>query len=1095
MNDKKLPRCPRSTFLPIALAVACLLLLAPAAELEAQQSASHSLADTSLAWQLVMQADSLLAEPAMRPEALRRSKQAVDIFSGLSVQSEYSALAFEAVALAYYYMSKKDSAIVFFQRSLEVFQAVKGAESAEVAIRYHNLATVNSDLGRYDSAIGLFETSIAIKQKLPDPCTVALPLSYRMMAHCYHYLEKYEDAIRLYQQAIEVKKNCIPDDHPQFADNYNDLGIVLVSTGDYKSGLESLEKARRLYEAAGQSKPSNQYLDCLSNLARCQQELGYLDKARVLFRQVVATREQFGGRQAASMSLATAYNNLGDHFIKSGEFGLGLEYCKKAATSLIRATNEYHPHLRSIYSNIGVACAGLEDHDQARYYQILAIQVYEKAGQDNSLGLARSYHNIGGNYEAEGELGQAMAYYQKAIRIWRENHGAQLSDMGNMYNALANIHYKLNQMDSALACLDTALSVYSGLSLPAVAKMADIHTQYGIFYQKTGDWEQSGQSFEAALRQLQPEPGREPFAPAQLKRTLQAMSWYCRQRFRHTQDPGWLRESNRLADEALAVLGVQAQKATDQDKTNYAAQSAPLLEIKVASDLQLLQLTDSLHYGLRAFSSAERNKGFLLFEALRESNALQIAGIPDSLLRLEQELKTDLAYHDRRLQRLKEAGAAPAGEAATRLEEARFDLNRRYEQLKSELETNYPRYYQAKYELAPIALREVQRELLRPGRSLLEFLVGDSAVYTFLVRTDTFLVHETRLDFPLENWVRDMTREGIHGYYPLALADPLRTAGRNRECTANYTRSAWQLYEKLLAPLEGWLTPELVVIPDGVLGYLPFEALLTAPLPKEAEGRFSHYEYLLKKHQVSYCYSATLLRDMRDRQHREQPERALLAMAPFFQGDVQELRARIDSLDLLALRDSLGPLPASGEEVAVVAKLLKGDAWYGAAASVETFRREAGRSRILHLSTHGKADDRAGDYAYLAFGVPGDSTAFDKLYARDLYSLSLNADMVVLSACETGIGRLRRGEGVVSMARAFAYAGARSIFTTLWQVSDSRTAGLLRLFYKNLARGMARDAALRQAKLDYLKNNRGEASHPFFWAGMIGIGDMGEAGD
>jgi CHAT domain-containing protein len=215
-------------------------------------------------------------------------------------------------------------------------------------------------------------------------------------------------------------------------------------------------------------------------------------------------------------------------------------------------------------------------------------------------------------------------------------------------------------------------------------------------------------------------------------------------------------------------------------------------------------------------------------------------------------------------------------------------------------------------------------------------------------------------------------------------------------------------------------------------------------------------------------------------------------MAPFFRGNLQELHARIDSLNPLVLRDSLGPLPASGEEVATVARLLSGSAWYGEAASLETFRREAGRSRILHLSTHGKADDRTGDYAYLAFGVPGDSVAFDKLYARDLYSLSLSADMVVLSACETGIGQLRRGEGIVSLARAFAYAGARSIFTTLWQVSDSKTAGLLRLFYKNISRGLSRDASLHQAKLDYLKNNRGEALHPFFWAGMIGIGDMGE---
>jgi CHAT domain-containing protein len=230
---------------------------------------------------------------------------------------------------------------------------------------------------------------------------------------------------------------------------------------------------------------------------------------------------------------------------------------------------------------------------------------------------------------------------------------------------------------------------------------------------------------------------------------------------------------------------------------------------------------------------------------------------------------------------------------------------------------------------------------------------------------------------------------------------------------------------------------------------------------------------------------------MRQKQHREEPEKDLMAMAPFFRGDVPTLLSRLDTADILIRRDSLGALEGSGEEVALITRMFRGTSWYGEQATAEKFHQEAGRHRILHLSTHGKADDRAGDYAYLAFGVPGDTTAFDRLYARDLYSFSLNADLVVLSACETGVGQLRRGEGIISLAPAFAYAGAKSVFATLWQVSDRKTTGLMRSFYKYLGEDLPKDAALRQAKLDFLKNNKGEALHPFFWAGLIGIGDMG----
>jgi CHAT domain-containing protein len=419
-----------------------------------------------------------------------------------------------------------------------------------------------------------------------------------------------------------------------------------------------------------------------------------------------------------------------------------------------------------------------------------------------------------------------------------------------------------------------------------------------------------------------------------------------------------------------------------------------------------------------------------------------------------------------------------------------FDLNRQYETLKSRFETDYPQYYKAKYDLSTVSLQAVQDELLQPNQSLLEYLVGDSSIFAFLVRKDTFIVKEIKHDFPLEQWVRDMTKDGIYAYHTLPKDHPFKTKSLMDSSMANYTRAAHDLYVQLVQPVAEHLTDQVIVVPDGVLGYVPFEALLTARPAERAFGKYSYYDFLLKERQISYCYSATLLREMQHKEHLQQPTGELLAMAPFYLDNADSLHSRIDTMDLLALRESLDTLKASGEEVAIISKLMKGTDLYGEEASLGKFRDTADDYRIIHLSTHGKADDRAGDYAYLAFGVPGDSTAYDKLYARDLYNYSLNADMVVLSACETGIGKLRKGEGIVSLSRAFAYAGAKSIFPTLWQVSDAKTAQLMKSFYKNLKKGMAKDAALRAAKLDYLKDSKGEAAHPFFWAGMIGVGDM-----
>ncbi|MEZ4955450.1 MAG: CHAT domain-containing protein [Saprospiraceae bacterium] len=336
------------------------------------------------------------------------------------------------------------------------------------------------------------------------------------------------------------------------------------------------------------------------------------------------------------------------------------------------------------------------------------------------------------------------------------------------------------------------------------------------------------------------------------------------------------------------------------------------------------------------------------------------------------------------------------------------------------------------------------------------------------------------------------------GYYTQPLAG--RTDDLYRNTVQQYIGAGQRLYEKLIEPVKEKLsTKELIIVPDGVLGYVPFGALLSGK-PKRA-SIFDTYPFLEKDYKISYCYSATLLREMKEKQHKRQPTGSLVAFAPFYEGSYTKLDSTFSiSFDTLAngkdtlifndvaTRKDFINLPASGEEVKAASLFWDGDYYLNSDATEDRFNEVAGNYRIVHLSTHGVADSRSGDYSYLAFAEQKDSIENELLYVRDLYNIQLNADLVTLSACETAAGELQRGEGIISLARAFAYAGAKSIVTTLWVADDNATKDLMKVFYQQLKKGDAKDSALQKAKLKLLEDRR--HAHPFFWTGFVPVGDM-----
>jgi len=306
--------------------------------------------------------------------------------------------------------------------------------------------------------------------------------------------------------------------------------------------------------------------------------------------------------------------------------------------------------------------------------------------------------------------------------------------------------------------------------------------------------------------------------------------------------------------------------------------------------------------------------------------------------------------------------------------------------------------------------------------------------------------------------------------------------GNNKFFKASY-RLYRLLYESTTNKL-GKEVEKVVIIPDGLMSLIPFELLLTEE-PADQIVNYAGLPYLLKKYQLSYAYSATLW--LEKQAVNDQWKHQFAGYAPSYQSislaESNELASYGD------LRNQIGDLKYTSDEIQNASSFFDGITFTGSEATESSFKRHGGEFQILHLAMHAIIDEENPLQSKLIFTQDQDTLEDGFLNAYELYNMRLTAEMAVLSACNTGFGKLVRGEGVLSLGRAFAYAGCPSIVMSLWPAQDKATADIMRYFYQGLSKGRAKDAALREAKLKYLENASDLLTHPFYWGGFVVQGD------
>ena len=449
----------------------------------------------------------------------------------------------------------------------------------------------------------------------------------------------------------------------------------------------------------------------------------------------------------------------------------------------------------------------------------------------------------------------------------------------------------------------------------------------------------------------------------------------------------------------------------------------------------------------------------------------------------EDQLNNAITKFENKLYYAEKNNARKNNQIIKEYRDSLFQLRRSKDGFIELLEADYSDYYRLKYDFSTIRVESLQQKL-SPNEAIIEYFVGEyiteaPQIYIFLITSQKVIVESVPLDFPLEEWIQKM-RKSIYSYW----AAPGQADSVYIESNQTFCRFSHQLYGKLIQPIDSHLTPKLLIIPDGVLHLLPFDALLTEPVEDPCD--FQSRAYLIEDHTVSYDYSATIhWSGMKRASNRG--NKFMGGFAPSFKG-AGEKGLALRSVE--ELRGELTSLKYNKEELERLSTIFQSDLFVDSQASKQTFLDQANNYSILHLATHGKANDEVGDFSFIAFSDPKDSLDNSgKLFVRELYNLKLNTDLVVLSACETGLGEVRDGEGVISISRGFSYAGAKSIITTLWSIQDHpTTVSFMESFYEKLKGGLPKDEALRATKLEVLKNPTSAA--PFFWAGFIPFGDM-----
>lgn len=918
---------------------------------------------------------------------------------------------------------------------------------------YHLRAERNVRMGNWEEAsIALQKIAGSEETATNYPGLAAESLS--MLAYLQSEERNFDEALKNTDKADSLLVNNFGENYAGRIMVLNNYGIIYGELGQLEKSLEYALETRKLTQLHYAPEHKNQSIS-LNNLSVIFNTLGRYNESLEVLKEASAINQ----KQKREVDLFMNYMNMASSYLSKWDYDNALNYLKLAESMSSENNSNFDPYRIYLYNSLVAYYSDLKDYDSAYTYLKKAIDFGASYYSDYSYPMGGIYFSMGNMEMEKGNFSESIEALEKSIEIYTLYYGEESSKVATSKFFIGIAMEMSGLLYQAVEMVAEAAEIYekeNGFehrhTIESRIKLAELYAKTGnpdranLILNTILDRENALNGKEVRTRLI---PYEEMVKDVNLIGALELKITLLSKEINETNRAEILKDIAR----AYEYIGFEFDRISVnfggfKSRDDLRDRSEMIFKEAVGVCYEIFELTRDPAWADKAFSYSERARASKIREIMRGRIATNHAGLPDSVLNRESQLKSHLKSLENQLTETDVTDTL----VYESINKAFLLVNKEYNDFVRKLEKEYPKYFDLKYNVDLATPDDIKENLLREGSALLQYCLLDSAAYVHIIHTDSFyfvkLDIAAGLDEKVKKWYQGMK-------------------SRNFQSSDLY---GTQIFEEFLKPIYTYVQDkDLIIVPDGALYYINFESLPVSD---------RNNDYIIQHHKVQYCYSPTVQVQGKSYGLKYNAKYDWVGFVPGFEKD-----GKREGKEFVAQ-------PWASKAAKYVSDMFKSKLFSGTEANVATFHEYASQGDILHIGTHAVANDEDPLRSY--FVLSGQEERYDLLYANEIFNSEIRSKCAVLTACETGMGKIKAGEGMVSLARAFSYAGCPNIILTLWPVDDEQTGTLIEYFYKHVAKGLDMDEALYQAKKNYLDEARGELKHPYYWSGLIYYGS--EAG-
>lgn len=910
--------------------------------------------------------------------------------------------------------------------------------------------------------------------------------------------------IALDQQLTAYQPPVAPEQAVKLASTYRLMGTRHTLYSNFKQAQAFYKKSLDLLESV--ENDISVELDksnIFSNLGSTFDNEGLADSAIHYFQ----LQKKIISKLTQNQRVGEIYVNLTTAYIKKRNYDSSLYYAQKSLEIQEAALSSDHPELAYIYVSLGdISVMSQGSLENAKDYYQKAYDIRETALGENHFLTAEALRRLAIVYKHQGLPDKSLRLQNEALK---KLEGASDQNINSVLIATierGSLEQDLKLWEASLGSFQTVIDRASEAEIKnpeilvkALVELAESQMKLQNFDQAEENlvqaenimrdgfsenhhtfadiWnlraQKSFQENDLSQSLIHSEKGLKVIFPARdsdksdkfgsindAKFYLTLTSFYSSTHYKMYKLSGeltWLKKSIEQGEEMVSFLSwMLPLQSNHQDRLFISNNWQKIYHDLFSAISELITHENTQNNKERLYTQYEKSKAISLLFKSNEQAEYAGSKLPLALLAQENTLKTDLAYYTQLVNQAEipsSVDSAVLAYAQQRLLTIKLD----YKNLMSTIERDFNEYYRFYYDVSTIPVAELEAKLTEE-QVVIEYIITDEKLITLCITSDGLHVNSAVIPSNLFDHINQSKLKVLN-------KSELKVSGR-------------KLYEFLLKPIEHLLVgkEELIIVPYNQLWNVNFDLLLT----EEADSdNLKGWPFLIKKYAIGYANSATLL--FHENSNVPDPKGQLLA---YSYGD------EIKSEEAPGLRNTKASLPGTAREIQTLKSVIKGDYYYSDSATESSFKKNAPNYKILHLALHGEVNHKKPIQSRLQF-LPSqsDSTEDGNLYVFELYSMKLGAQLAVLSACDTGSGEIVSGEGIMSIGRAFKYAGVNSLLVSRSEISDPITPIIMKSFYSHLLEGKNKAEALRLAKLEFLESSDNIFSNPFYWANFFILGN------